>query len=361
MLEKIKLPDQVIFTPHKKDKWSGLLVLEPLHTGYGVTLGSALRRVLLSSLPGAAITSVKIKGVEHEFSTLEGVREDMITIILNLKKVRIKMHEPGPIKLSISKKGEGIVRAGDFSKNSSLEIINPDQVLAHLTSNDKEFDIEVTVEKGRGYVPIEDRDKEPLEIGTIAIDAIFTPVKNVSMDVSSARVGQITNFDKLSMEITTDGTLTPKEAVEHAAALLKDHLDLFIKDIEIVSDTEKRKAEAEVVQPVKIGADIAALNKERAEGAVQGAGSQSSNMERAIEELSLSTRTLNALYNNDVKKVKDIIKMSEQELADLQGLGGKALAEISKALKKIGLSLSGGLGGPSSADKPATNNATEGK
>ncbi len=343
MLDKIKLPNQVSFTPDKKNKWRADLVLEPLHPGYGVTLGNALRRILLSSLPGAAITAVNIKGVEHEFSTLSGVKEDMVTIILNLKKVRLKMHEDAPAKLTLTKKGEGPVLASDFEKSSSVEVVNGDQVIANITDKDTEFSLEVTVEKGRGYVPIEDREKEQLEIGTIAVDSIYTPVKNVSMDVSSARVGQITDFDKLSMGIETDGTLTPKEAIERAAALLQDHLNLFLKDIKIESDTEKRLPQAEQTKPTKIGAVVTEGTDSANEGETPKSGAES-NLEMAIEELTLSTRTLNALYNNDVKKVKDIVKMSEQELADLQGLGGKALAEISKALKKIGLSLSGGLG-----------------
>jgi len=340
MLEKIKLPSHASFAPDTKDERRATLVLEPLHTGYGVTLGNALRRALLSSLPGAAITAVKIKGVEHEFSTVPGVKEDVISIILNLKKVRIRSHKAEPVTLTLEKKGEGPVTAGDFAKSGDVEIANPDMVIATVTDKDAGFTMDVTVEQGRGYVPVEDREKEELPIGTIAIDSIFTPVRNVSLDVSAARVGQITNFDKLTMVIETDGTITPKEAVERAAQLLVDHLTLFTTDLKIESDTEKRTIlEAAPVAPAAAAPVVAEGEATPAEP-VKSADA----LELAIEELGLATRTLNALHNNDVKKIKDIVKMSEQELADLQGLGGKALAEITKALKQFDLSLSGGLG-----------------
>jgi len=345
MLDKIKLPTQVTFTPDAKNKWRGVMVLEPLHPGYATTLGNSLRRVLLSTLPGAAITAVKIKGVEHEFSGMDGVKEDVIAIILNLKKVRIKSHSTEPVKLTLEKKGEGPITAGDFKKSSDVEVVNTDQLIATGTSKDTNVEMEVTVEQGRGYVPVEDREKEQLEIGTIAIDSIYTPVKNVSMDVSTARVGQITNFDKLTLNIETDGTLTPQEAAARAAALLIDHLNLFVNDIKLESDTEKRAPIVESITapsqaPLMGAAPAPAVTPEQQQQAV---------LEKPIEELELSTRTLNALYNNDVKKIKDVVKMSEQELADLQGLGGKALAEITKALKKFNLSLSGGMGGPAVA------------
>lgn len=343
MLEKIKLPTNASFAPDAKDERRATLVLEPLHPGYGVTLGNALRRTLLSSLPGAAITAVKIKGVEHEFSTVPGVKEDVISIILNLKKVRIRSHKAEPVTLTLEKKGEGPVTVGDFAKSGDVEVVNPDMVIATVTDKDAGFTMDVTVEQGRGYVPVEDREKEELPIGTIAIDSIFTPVRNVSLDVSAARVGQITNFDKLTMVIETDGTITPKEAIERAAQLLVDHMTLFTKDLKIESDTEKRT----VIEAAPVAAAVTAAPVEPVEGAAAAPAEPakgSDALELAIEELSLATRTLNALHNNDVKKIKDIVKMSEQELADLQGLGGKALAEITKALKQFDLSLSGGLG-----------------
>lgn len=350
MLDKIQLPTNVSFKPDEKNKWKAKLVLEPLHPGYGVTLGNALRRTLLSSLPGASITAVKLKGAEHEFSTLDGVKEDVIAIILNLKKVRVKSHGDEPVKLNLNKTGEGSITAGDFDKSSEVEVVNPDQVIATSTSKDTKFEMEVTIEKGRGYVPVEDREKEQLEIGTISIDSIYTPVRNVSLDVSSARVGQITNFDKLTMAIETDGTLTPKEAVERAASLISDHVNLFIKDMQVVSDTEKRSSILETAAETGSNALMGTSATGVGDGQIGTADPATSNLEMSVEELDLSTRTLNALYNNDVKKVKDIVKMTEQELADLQGLGGKALAEITKALKKVNVSFSGGMGGTSKPD-----------
>ncbi|MDP2587357.1 MAG: DNA-directed RNA polymerase subunit alpha C-terminal domain-containing protein, partial [bacterium] len=217
--------------------------------------------------------------------------------------------------------------------------------IATSTSKDTDFFMEVTVEQGRGYVPVEDREKEQLDIGTIAIDSIYTPVKNVSMDVSSSRVGQITNFDKLTLHIETDGTLTPQEAASRAASLLTDHLSLFVKDIKLESDTVIR---APAVASVSAAPLASAVGAEPLMG-MPASGSEPTQeliIEKPIEELDLSTRTLNALYNNDVKKIKDLIKMTEQELADLQGLGGKALAEITRALKKFNLGLAGGMGAP---------------
>lgn len=350
MLDKIKLPTHVSFAADPSAKHRAKLVLEPLHPGYGVTLGNSLRRILLASLPGAAITAVKIKGAEHEFSTLDGVKEDAISMILNLKKVRLICHSDEPVTLSLEKKGEGKVTAADFSSSDQVEVVTPTQPIATITDKDVTLSMDVTVERGRGYVPVEDREKEELPIGTIALDAIYTPVKNVSMDVSSARVGQITNFDKLTLEVETDGTLTPKEAVERAAQLLIDHLGLFTKDLKEVSDTEKRTALPEpAVATLTAPAAGTPTGEPAALTTPATPPSEADKLEMPVESLDLSTRTLNALSDNDVKKVKDLVKMTEQELADLQGLGGKALAEISKALKNIGLTLAGGLGAPKKA------------
>ena len=344
MLEKIKIPANAIYQPDKENEHRATLVLEPLHSGYGVTIGNAFRRVLLSTLPGAAITGVKIKGAEHEFATMDGVKEDVISIILNLKKIRLSSHSAEPVTLTLEKKGEGKVTAADIEKSSEVEIVNVDQTIATLTEKDAALSMEITVEQGRGYVPVEEREKEELPIGTIAIDAIYSPVKNVSMDVSSARVGQITDFDKLTLEIETDGTITPKDAVERSAALLIDHLSLFTKDLKVETDTEKRLPVVESITAAPVvGAEegVTAADQLTSKD-VTGEGGM---LEMPVDKLDLSTRTLNALFDNDIKQIKDIVKMTEQELADLQGLGGKALAEISAALKKINMSLAGGLGG----------------
>lgn len=222
----IPLPDKINYTkgdsPNEK-----ILTIEPFYHGYGTTIGNALRRVLLSSLSGAAITDVKIKGVDHEFSTIDGVKEDVVDIILNLKKIRFKMHTDDPVVLTLSAKGLKEVKAGDFKKNPDVEIVTPDLPIATLSSKDAVLEMEVTVKKGRGYETVDQREEEEKEIGRIAIDAIYTPIVNVGMEVTQARVGQDINYDKLSLKIETDGTLTPEEAVETAAEILVDHFAML--------------------------------------------------------------------------------------------------------------------------------------
>lgn len=205
----------------------GSFEIDGLYTGYGVTLGNALRRVLLSSLPGAAITHVKIKGVKHEFSTIPDVLEDVIDIVLNLKKIRFRFFADEPQVLSLKKKGEGAVLAGDIKGNADVEVANPDAHIATVTTKSGEFDMEITVEKGLGYSPVESRKAEKLPVGTIAVDAIFTPVINVNMEVENMRVGDRTDFNRLALDVETDGTVSPSRAVHKAANILKDHLEII--------------------------------------------------------------------------------------------------------------------------------------
>lgn len=208
------------------------IVIEPCYPGYGTTLGNALRRVLLSSLSGTAVTAVKIKNAPHEFNTIEHVKEDVLEIILNLKQLRLKSFSDEPIKLTLKVSGEKEVKAGDIEKNSSIEVANPDFHIATLTDKNVELEMELTVAKGRGYVPTEARDqKEKLETGTIAIDSLFSPVRNVSLDITNVRVGQMTNWDKLVINIETDGSITPEDAVKEAAKILVDHFDSIINPI----------------------------------------------------------------------------------------------------------------------------------
>lgn len=230
-MDKLPLPNK--FELHENGANRATLVIEPLFAGYGVTIGNALRRVLLSSMPGAAITSVKIKGVDHEFSTLAGVQEDIVDIILNFKKVRIKMHTDEEVRLKISVKGKKDVTAGDIEANASVEVSNKDQHLATLTAASSEFEVEIVARRGRGYVPTESRQEEKREIGMIAIDSIFTPIRNVALHVDNVRVGQVTNFEQVSLDIETDGTITPKEAVALSSQILVDHFSLLLeKDLE---------------------------------------------------------------------------------------------------------------------------------
>lgn len=228
-MENIFLPSKIEIKKGKKPN-EGILIMEPLYHGYGTTIGNAIRRVLLSSLPGAAVTSFKIKGVQHEFSSVEGIYEDVLEISLNLKQLRLKIHSDEPVVLKLVKKVEGEVLAKDIAKDSNVEIINPDLKIATITDKKMELDMEITVEKGRGFDPTENRDKEKLPVGSIAIDAIYTPIKDVGFKVEYTRVGQITNYDKLTLNLETDGTITPEEAINYSSKILIDHFSLLYKE-----------------------------------------------------------------------------------------------------------------------------------
>jgi len=234
-MDKLLLPSKIKFKKGSSVN-EAVLEMEPAYHGYGITIGNALRRVLLSSLPGAAITSVKITGATHEFTTIPNVKEDILEIILNLKQVRLRIHSDEPVRLILDVTGEKKVTAGDIQANADVEIVNPNSHIATLTDKKSEFKLELIAEKGRGYRVTEEKESAKLESGMIAIDAIFTPIRNVAIDVENVRVGQITNFDKLSLTVETDGTLTPQEAVSKAAQLLIDNFSLLTGDI---SDSEE--------------------------------------------------------------------------------------------------------------------------
>lgn len=228
-MESLLLPSKFRFIAGDKPH-QGVLIVEPCAQGYGTTLGNSLRRVLLSSLPGAAITSVKIKGVDHEFTTLANVKEDVLEVILNLKNIRLKSFSDEPVKLHLSVKGEKMVTAADFDKNADVEIVNSDVVIANLTEKSGTFELEVVVEQGRGYRKTDERPKEKAELGVIAIDAVFSPVLNVSYKVEATRLGDKTDYDKLNLSVETDGTVDPIDATKQAVSILLDHLNL-LKDI----------------------------------------------------------------------------------------------------------------------------------
>ncbi len=232
-MEKLLLPSKISFEKGDEPNVATFTV-EPCYFGYGTTIGNALRRVLLSSLPGAAVTAVKIAGVDQEFSAIESVKEDALTICLNLKDLRIKVYSDEPVKLHLKAKGKKTVTAAEFDKNSDVEIINSDLEIATLTSDKATLELEVTVQQGRGYVPTEERSGEDLEIGNIMVDAIFSPVRKVGYKVVPTRVGDITNYDKLIMDIETDGTISPQEAVSQAAKTLIEHFSLLTEQ-----ETEK--------------------------------------------------------------------------------------------------------------------------
>jgi DNA-directed RNA polymerase subunit alpha len=240
-MESILLPSKIQFNKGENAN-EAVLELEPCYHGYGVTIGNALRRVLLSSLPGAAITSVKFDGTTHEFSAIPNVTEDVLEIILNLKQVRMRVFSDEPVKLTLEMTGEGEVTAGDIQKNADVEVVNPKQHIATLTDKKANFKMELIVERGRGYLVTEEREKSKMELGMIAIDAIFTPVKNVAINVENVRVGQITNFDKLLLTVETDGTITPEEAVTESAKILINHLNLLVGEVAVEADKKAKKS-----------------------------------------------------------------------------------------------------------------------
>lgn len=235
----ITLPSQI----ESKDAGENhsVIMISPCYPGYGTTLGNALRRVLLSSLQGAAIIAVKIKGVDHEFTTVEYVKEDVVEIILNLKGIRFLVHSDEPVELELTAKGEKTVTAADFIKNSSVEVVNTDAVIATLTDKKAELNMKVIVQKGRGYVPVEMREKEKLDVGYVSIDAIYTPVRNVNYSTEHVRVGQMTNFDKLLLDISTDGTMAPEEAFKEASKILVEQFQVLSGEIANEEGTEEVK------------------------------------------------------------------------------------------------------------------------
>lgn len=249
-MEQISLPTKIDYQAGT-DAQTGTLVIEPLYPGYGATIGNALRRVLLSSLPGAAVTAVKIQNAPHEFTTLPKIQEDVLQIILNLKQLRVKVFSDEPVRLRLAAKGERRITAADIEKDSNVEIVNPDLLIATLTARNAELEMDIWVSQGRGYVPTEAREKEKMEIGTIAIDSFFSPIHQVTFRVEPARVGQMTNYDKLIMNISTDGTITAAEAVLAADKLLISHLTLISESLVTVA-AEAMAASAAQAAPTEV-------------------------------------------------------------------------------------------------------------
>lgn len=304
---------EVKFIGSAEDSAFGTFVVEPLERGFGTTLGNSLRRVLLSSLPGYAITSVKIDNVLHEFSTIPNVKEDVTEIVLNLKGVILKIHGDGPKIMYIEANGSGEITAGDIKADSEVEILNPDHHIATLDA-DAHVTMELTADKGRGYVS-SDRNKQILEpaIGVIAIDSIYTPVLKVNYTVDNTRVGQITDYDKLTIDVWTDGTISAKEAVSFAAKILTEHLNLFVELSDEVSQTE--------IMVVKDDTSIGKV------------------LEMTIEELDLSVRSFNCLKRAGINTVEDLINKTEDDMMKVRNLGRKSLDEVVAKLTSLDLSL----------------------
>lgn len=323
MSNLIPLPNKVYFA--KEEGFKSVLVIEPLYTGYGMTIGNTLRRVLLSSLPGAAVTAVKIKGVDHEFSTIQNVTEDVVDIILNLKQLRLKLDSEQAVKLQLSAKGQKEVTAGMIKPDARVQIINTDLVIATLDNKTADLSIEITVEQGRGYKPVEQRESERQEIGVIAVDAIFTPIKTVNFEVENVRVGQITNYDKLTLTMETDGTITGREALDLASEILVDHFAL-LKTSEMKDEASALVSEA----PVAV---------EEAASTPRPAASEASAPTDVVGEdlgtLGLSNRAYNALLRNNIRSVAQLRAVNPEDLGKLEGLGEKSITEINEALSKI--------------------------
>jgi len=289
----------------------GKFVCEPLERGFGITFGNALRRILLSSLQGAAITSVRVDGVLHEFSTIPGVKEDVTDIVLNLKEVRLKAEGETPKNLALKMEGPCSVAAGNIQTDDSIRILNPDHHIATL-NKDAKLRMEIVVSRGRGYRPVERNREENLPIGTIPIDAVFSPIRKVNFRVSQARVGQRTDYDKLTIEIWTDGSIEPQEALSQGAKVLKKQLTIFVghEEEEAGGREEKEKQ--------------ATLNE---------------NLYRSVEELELSVRSANCLKNANIRTIYDLVSRSESEMLKTKNFGHKSLAEIKEMLAAMGLYL----------------------
>ena len=297
------------------DKKYGKFVVEPLERGYGITQGNSLRRIMLSSLPGAAVSQVKIEGVLHEFSSIPGVKEDVTEIIMNIKNLSIKnssdTNEPKTAYIEFN--GEGVVRASDIQVDQDIEIMNPDQVIATLSGKDAKLYMELTITKGRGYVSSDKNKTGDLPIGVIAIDSIYTPVERVNITIENTRVGQVTDFDKLTLDVHTDGTLAPDEAVSLAAKVLSEHLSLFI-------DLSENAKTAEVM-----------IEKEDDEkGKV---------LEMSIDELELSVRSFNCLKRAGINTVQELASKTSDDMMKVRNLGRKSLEEVLAKLDELGLSL----------------------
>ena len=308
---------KIEITEISDDKKYGRFVVEPLERGYGITLGNSLRRIMLSSLPGAAVSQVKIEGVLHEFSSIPGVKEDVPEIIMNIKSLAIKNNSSSAEtkQAYIEFSGKGVVTAGDIKADSDIEILNPELVIATL-SDDSKLDMELTITNGRGYVGADKADKEGKAIDEIAVDAIYTPVERVNLKVENTRVGQITDYDKLTLDVFTNGTLTPDESVSLAAKVLCEHLNLFV-DLSENAKTAEVMVEKEDDEKEKV-------------------------LEQTIEELDLTVRSYNCLKRAGINTVEELTNKTSEDMMKVRNLGRKSLEEVLAKLSELGLSLSSG-------------------
>ena len=304
-----------------EEEFRGVYEVDGLYPGYGHTLGNSLRRIILSSLPGAAITQVKIDGIEHEFSAIDNVREDVITILLNLKRIRLSMHSEEPLKMTLKADGQGIVTAASIKTPSQIEILNPDQHIAEITSKNGSLEIEMTVEHGLGYVPREIHQKEKVDIGTIALDAVFTPIRRVNYEVENMRVGDRTDYNRLRIILETDGTVSPRQALEKSIEIMIHQLKAVIGFQE---DREERAPEV----AAEVGGDV--LGESEVDPDV---------LKTRIETLDFGSRTMSALEEASIRTVGGLVRKKKDDILALDGIGEKGLVEIEAVLKTFGLNL----------------------
>ena len=318
--QKVLLPSKPKIV--KEEGFVGVYEIDGLYPGYGHTLGNSLRRIILSSLPGAAITKVKIAGVPHEFSTLSGVQEDIITVLLNLKRVRIEMLTDEPQVATIKVSGIKDVTAADITAGSQISILNPEQIIAHLTDKNVEFDVEMTIERGLGYVSKELIQKERVDIGSIVLDANFTPIRRVNYEVENMRVGDRTDFNRVKIFIETDGTIMPKQALEKSISIMIEQLKAIVgfEELEIETEEEVKKD------------DVAEKESARKEA-------YEDFLKTRIESLNLSQRTANALVSANIRTVGGLVRKKEEDILDVEGLGNKGVQEIKKVLGEHGITL----------------------
>lgn len=317
------IPEKVNFDSGG-DHTYGKLIAEPFERGYGTTVGNALRRVLLSSIEGAAVTSLKIPGVLHEFSTIQGVKEDVVDVILNIKRLRFKMHSDEPQVLTIDVKGPGEVMGKDIVSDAQVEVLTPDLHIATLDKKMK-FTAELIVEKGRGYRVFDEVQDDKETVDTIKVDSIFTPIRKVNFWIEGARVGRSTDYDKLIMEIWTDGSVTPQDAISQAANILNEHIALFyLKDEAVEEDTVvEAEEESEEVEVDEIDEDTVSVFND--------------NLLKSVDELELSVRSNNCLKNANINTIADLVQRTESEMLRTKNFGRKSLNEIKEIVSKMGL------------------------
>ena len=317
--QELKKPSNLELKSAGDVKRKATLVAEPLERGFGLTLGNSLRRVLLSSLQGAAITSIKIENVLHEFSSLAGVREDVTDIVLNVKQIALKMEGEGPKRLQLSKTGPGEVKAGDIAVSGDIEIMNKDLVICHL-DEDATLNMELTADSGKGYVPAVANRPADAPIGLIPVDSLYSPVRQVAYKVDNARVGQELDFDKLSLTLETDGSVTPEDAVAYAARILQDQLQIFVHFEEAMTQSSAPVGQA--ASPMGEESDANQLNRY---------------LLKKVDELELSVRSANCLKNDNIIYIGDLVQKTEAEMLRTPNFGRKSLNEIKEVLSSMGL------------------------